>query len=284
MRAEGEPRRRRDRRRVDASPARIALEQGRRDDVLDRRRGVQPARDRPAVRLRMGEGDGPLVAFGLLRRPEPLRAARRLPPRRRGPLRRPASSARRWGARSTRSTCPWALEGAVRLSDFDTKLYAGGEEATVWKKEERDILVTGGTPPVARSRRRRAPRRLRRVERREASRGRPRPAAAPGAGAPDVPLPLGGPRAGRVRTGSRGGSSTRSTGTRTSTSRRADALELGFSPPVGEAQSAGRALVSGSVGDAAPVGVRARHGHGVDASLRAESRTPGSRRARGPTC
>ncbi|MCM3875297.1 MAG: hypothetical protein NEA02_02645 [Thermoanaerobaculia bacterium] len=39
---------------------------------------------------------------------------------------------------------PWALEGAIRLSDFDTKLYAGGEEATVWKEQERDLLVTGG--------------------------------------------------------------------------------------------------------------------------------------------
>ncbi len=39
---------------------------------------------------------------------------------------------------------PWALEGAVRRSDFDTKLYAGGEEATVWKQEERGLLVTGG--------------------------------------------------------------------------------------------------------------------------------------------
>jgi hypothetical protein len=38
----------------------------------------------------------------------------------------------------------WALEGTTRLSDFDTKLYAGGEEATVWKEEQRNVLVTGG--------------------------------------------------------------------------------------------------------------------------------------------
>ncbi len=39
---------------------------------------------------------------------------------------------------------PWALEGSVRISDFDTKLYAGGEEATVWKQKQRGMLLTGG--------------------------------------------------------------------------------------------------------------------------------------------
>ncbi|MDL2716635.1 MAG: hypothetical protein PT977_02680 [Acidobacteriota bacterium] len=39
---------------------------------------------------------------------------------------------------------PWALDGAVLLSDFDTRLYAGGEESTVWKKQERDLLLQGG--------------------------------------------------------------------------------------------------------------------------------------------
>ncbi len=39
---------------------------------------------------------------------------------------------------------PWALEGMTRLSDFDTKLYAGGEEATVWKEEQRSLVVSAG--------------------------------------------------------------------------------------------------------------------------------------------
>ena len=38
----------------------------------------------------------------------------------------------------------WALESTTKLSDFDTKLYAGGEEAKVWKEEQRNLLVTGG--------------------------------------------------------------------------------------------------------------------------------------------
>lgn len=40
---------------------------------------------------------------------------------------------------------PWALEGSVRHSDFDQKLYASGEEAIVWKQQERDVLVTAGS-------------------------------------------------------------------------------------------------------------------------------------------
>jgi hypothetical protein len=39
---------------------------------------------------------------------------------------------------------PWALEGSMRRSDFDTKLYAGGEQSVVWKQEERDLIVSGG--------------------------------------------------------------------------------------------------------------------------------------------
>jgi hypothetical protein len=39
---------------------------------------------------------------------------------------------------------PWALQSTFRRFDFDTKLYAGGEESTLWKEEERGILLTGG--------------------------------------------------------------------------------------------------------------------------------------------
>jgi hypothetical protein len=39
---------------------------------------------------------------------------------------------------------PWSLEGMTRLSDFDTKLYSGGEEATIWKQEQRTLKVSGG--------------------------------------------------------------------------------------------------------------------------------------------
>ena len=39
---------------------------------------------------------------------------------------------------------PWALQSTARRFDFDTKLYAGGDESTLWKEEERGILVTGG--------------------------------------------------------------------------------------------------------------------------------------------
>ena len=39
---------------------------------------------------------------------------------------------------------PWALQSTLRRFDFDTKLYAGGAESTLWKEEERGILLTGG--------------------------------------------------------------------------------------------------------------------------------------------
>jgi hypothetical protein len=38
----------------------------------------------------------------------------------------------------------WALQSTARRFDFDTKLYAGGEESTVWKDQERGVLLTGG--------------------------------------------------------------------------------------------------------------------------------------------
>ena len=40
---------------------------------------------------------------------------------------------------------PWALEGLVNRADFDTKLYAGGEEAATWRERQRIALVRGGT-------------------------------------------------------------------------------------------------------------------------------------------
>ncbi len=39
---------------------------------------------------------------------------------------------------------PWALEGLVNRSDFDTKLYAGGEEAATWAQRQRVALFSGG--------------------------------------------------------------------------------------------------------------------------------------------
>lgn len=40
---------------------------------------------------------------------------------------------------------PWALEGFVNRSDFDTKLYAGGQEAATWGQRERVAHLSGGT-------------------------------------------------------------------------------------------------------------------------------------------
>ncbi len=39
---------------------------------------------------------------------------------------------------------PWALNGAVNRSDFDTKLYAGGDEAASWAKRRRFARLDGG--------------------------------------------------------------------------------------------------------------------------------------------
>jgi hypothetical protein len=142
---------------------------------------------------------------------------------------------------------PWALEGALRLSDFDTKLYAGGEESNVWKQEERGALVTGGSLLS------RDPDAVLRlvgsvawtdVKLREGGLGPPPPEE----GSHRTFLFL---SAGLAREGS--GWITR---------RLVDMidrdedfnlapsgrLELGFSPPVGEVQGAGRALVSASMG------------------------------------
>jgi len=148
---------------------------------------------------------------------------------------------------------PSALESALRLSDFDTKLYAGGEEAKVWKEEERDVLVTGGhllsRDPDA------VVRLVGSVEWTDVKlRG----------GGLGLPPPPGGSHrtflflsAGLAREGS--GWITR---------RLVDLIdrdedfnlapsgrvELGFSPSVGEAQGAGRALVSASMGTPLPSG------------------------------
>jgi outer membrane protein assembly factor BamA len=40
---------------------------------------------------------------------------------------------------------PWALEGLLNRADFDTKLYAGGEEAATWRERQRIARVSGGT-------------------------------------------------------------------------------------------------------------------------------------------
>jgi hypothetical protein len=142
---------------------------------------------------------------------------------------------------------PWALESAVRRSDFDTKLYAGGEEATVWKQEERGILVTGGhllsrdLDAVVRL--------IGSVEWSDVKLG---------AGGLGVPPPA--ERAHRTFLFLSAGLARE--GSDWITRRLIDKidrdedfnlapsgrLELGFSPRVGETQSAGRALVSGSVG------------------------------------
>ena len=39
---------------------------------------------------------------------------------------------------------PWSLEGYVNRSDFDTKLYAGGEEAATWGERQRLARISGG--------------------------------------------------------------------------------------------------------------------------------------------
>jgi hypothetical protein len=148
---------------------------------------------------------------------------------------------------------PWALEGAVRRSDFDTKLYAGGEEATVWKQEERDVLVTGGRllsrDPDA------VVRFVGSVEWSDVKLG---------AGGLGVPPPAERARrtflflsAGVAREGS--GWIARRLIDRIDRDEDfnlapSGRLELGFSLPVGEAQTAGRALLSGSVGTLLPSG------------------------------
>jgi hypothetical protein len=40
---------------------------------------------------------------------------------------------------------PWALESYLNRSDFDTKLYAGGEEAATWRERQRIAWIKGGT-------------------------------------------------------------------------------------------------------------------------------------------
>ena len=40
---------------------------------------------------------------------------------------------------------PWSLQGLVNRADFDTKLYAGGEEAATWRERQRIALVQGGS-------------------------------------------------------------------------------------------------------------------------------------------
>ncbi len=161
----------------------------------------------------------------------------------------------------------WALESTTKVSDFDTKLYAGGEEATVWKEEQRNLLVTGGRlmsrDPDA------VVRLLGSVEwsdvkLRQGGLGPPPPEES----AHRRFLFL---SAGVAREGSDW-----------ITRRLVDQIdrdedfnlgksvrvELGFSPPVGDVQGAGRALVVGKHGHAPPVGLRARDAPGLDTPVR----------------
>lgn len=147
----------------------------------------------------------------------------------------------------------WALESTTRASDFDTKLYARGEEATVWKERQRDLLVTGGRlmsrDPDA------VVRLVGSVEwsdiTLDAGGLGPPP---PGEGARRRFLFL---SAGVVREGSDWitrrlvDQIDRDEDFNLGNSARA---ELGFSPPVGDVQGAGRALVSGSMGTLLPSG------------------------------
>ena len=148
---------------------------------------------------------------------------------------------------------PWALEGTVRSSDFDTKLYAGGDEATVWKEEQRNLLVTGGR---LMSRDPDAVVRLlgslewNEVKLREGGLGPPPPADS----AHRTFLFL---SAGVAREGSDWitrrlvNQIDRDEDFNLAPSVR---VEVGFSPPVGDVQGAGRALVSGSMGTLLPSG------------------------------
>ena len=142
---------------------------------------------------------------------------------------------------------PWALEGAVRHSDFDQKLYAAGEEAMVWKQQERDVLVTAGSL-LSRD----LDAVLRLVGSVEWNDVKLR---AGGLGPP--PPPDGSHRTflfvsvGLAREGS--GWITRRLIDRIDRDEDfnlapSGRAELGFSAPVGEAQSAGRVLLSGSAG------------------------------------
>lgn len=148
---------------------------------------------------------------------------------------------------------PWALEGVVRVADFDTKLYRGGEEAMVWKEKERVVLVTGGRLV---SRDRDAVVRVigsvewNDVTLREGGLGVP----PTGEGAHRTFLFL---SAGLAREGS--GWITRRLVDRIDRDEdfnlaSSGRVEIGFSPPVGEIQGAGRALFSGSVGTLLPAG------------------------------
>lgn len=147
----------------------------------------------------------------------------------------------------------WALEGTIKLSDFDTKLYAGGQEATVWKEEQRNVLVTGG---------RLMSRDLDAVVRLLASVEWSDVKLRGGGLGPPPPQEVAHRRflfvsAGVAREGSDW-----------ITRRLVDRIdrdedfnlapslrgELGYSPPVGDVQGAGRAALSGSMGTILPLG------------------------------
>ncbi len=147
----------------------------------------------------------------------------------------------------------WALEGTTKLSDFDTKLYAGGEEATVWKEAQRDLVVTGGRlmsrDPDA------VVRLLASVEWSDVK-------LREGGVGPPPPEEVAHRRFLFLSAGvAREGSSWITRRLVDQIDRDEDfnlapsiRVELGFSPPVGDIRGAGRALVSGSLGTLLPSG------------------------------
>ena len=279
LRARGRgARRRRDGGRVDAPPARVALEQGRRDDLLDRRRGIQPARDRPCS-----------SASAARRRPTARRARCSTPTR--------TSSLRTSPSASTPRIFPtaaffrlalgrpfYALEVAVGAREHRrtsrTSTRSSTPEArrpTVWKERAAQPARQGGRlmsrDPDA------VVRLLGSVEwhdvrLKEGGRARRLPRTPPTAGFCSF-RPA---SHAKVPTGSRGGWSTGSTATRTSTSRRA----FGWSSGSRRASETFRARAGCSCLEAGArsclqAGSRSRRS-GIDTRLRAASRTPSSRR------
>ncbi len=103
------------------------------------------------VRVRMRAGDRPDRPGRLSSSTRTARSARGFPHRRLGPLRRPAFSVA-FGRPFYALEVPWALEGSTKRSDFDTKLYAGGDEATTWEERQRIARLSGGRDGLGRSR------------------------------------------------------------------------------------------------------------------------------------
>ena len=254
----GDARRRRDGGRVDAPPPRVVLEQGRRHGVLDRGRGIQPPRPRDAVRLRVRAGDRPDVALRLLRGPERDLAARGVPCGRCRTSPTGSASRSRTGGRSTRSRCRGPSRALLNRADFDTKLYAGGEEAATWRKRQRIASVSGGTLSVRRRERREPSPRFGRVDEvRLHGEDGPPPPDGPASNR-RYPLLLGGLRARRVRVdhapAGRQARARRGLQPRDGPARRRPAFRPGFD----QQGVAGRASREPPVGHVVPEGLRAR--------------------------